>query len=194
MIHLNQVSLALALLLTLWMAGFSLFISSSLNIRPSETTAQSDSIIVLTGGKMRIEEGLKLFSLGKAPELFITGVHPDSTLADITARYDGEAPLPACCITIEQEAVTTIGNAAHTVPWIQKKNMTQAHLVTSNYHFMRAKLEFQALMPELDIVPHTVEPPAGSYEDRIFWQLMMEEYHKYLFRYTQLMLKGVGAS
>ena len=195
-VRLRQASLALAGVFALWITGFGLFASASLNIAPSAgvTTSQSsDSVIVLTGGKQRIEEGLRLFAQGTAPQLFITGVHPSTSMADIIARYDGAAPLPTCCITIDQIADTTITNAQQAYAWQQGQAIQSAHLVTSNYHFLRAAMEFRAIMPDLEIIPHPITPPAGSYEERVFWRLMMEEYHKYLFRALHLMILGAAA-
>ena len=43
----------------------------------------TDAIVVLTGGAERVETGFRLLADGLAPRLFVSGVHPDSRLADL---------------------------------------------------------------------------------------------------------------
>jgi uncharacterized SAM-binding protein YcdF (DUF218 family) len=104
-----------------WLFGLAGFAGGVLLIKPEKPTAHSDAIIVLTGGKDRIETGLDLFAEGLAPELFITGVHDDVTQAEITARYTGAKPLPECCMVLGYEANSTTENAAETKEWVAGK-------------------------------------------------------------------------
>ncbi|MFM7689871.1 MAG: YdcF family protein, partial [Alphaproteobacteria bacterium] len=80
--------LALALLL-LWLGGFIWFLRTV-----QETAADvgaADAIVVLTGGTERVETGFRLLEEGAAPRLFVSGVHPESRLADL-ARGAGVDP------------------------------------------------------------------------------------------------------
>lgn len=180
-----------AFLPLVWALGFAVFSLVSLNMTQADGAQTSDAIIVLTGGKERIETGLRLFAAGKAQNLFISGVNPQVKKNDILAQWQGDTPLPVCCITIGQEAVTTLGNAQETAAWIRTQNIASIHLVTSHYHMIRALQEFRALMPELEIAVYPIAPPPESYESQKLWRILFEEYHKYLYRAVQLTLMKV---
>tara|TARA_B100001989_G_C24547181_1_gene471720 strand:- start:2251 stop:2835 length:585 start_codon:yes stop_codon:yes gene_type:complete len=166
----------------IWIVGYGFFIAKVLRFEIDIPTAETDAIIVLTGGKNRINTGLELFADGKAPKLLITGVHPKSPDADILSMWkDENKPLPDCCITLGREATTTIENAIEAKGWIDQNNVKVITLVTSDYHMPRALKEFWNVIPTLRILPYPV-----SKEDNLlstsFWYLSFSEYNKNLFR------------
>src|SRR5260221_12126003 len=57
----------------LWLGGLALFVASSLSIR-GDPSILTDAIVVLTGGRLRLEAGLQLFVAGRAEKLFDSGV------------------------------------------------------------------------------------------------------------------------
>lgn len=172
----------LILLLLIWLGGYGWFVTQILVNTPSKHIDNKDAIIILTGGKNRIQEGLRLFAHGKAPKLLITGVHPKSPDKDILSLWDDKAnPLPQCCITLERKATTTIENAIESKNWIEKNNIKEALLVTSAYHMPRAIKEFKNAMPELVIHPYPVTQET-SIKSSSFWSLTFSEYNKNLFR------------
>jgi uncharacterized SAM-binding protein YcdF (DUF218 family) len=173
--------LPLALLL-LWLAGFIWF------LRATQETAldgpATDAIVVLTGGAERVETGFRLFAEGLAPRLFISGVHPDSRLADL-ARGTGFDPakLPGR-VELGRAAASTRGNAVEIAAWAKQNGITTIRLVTAGYHMPRAKAELRRAMPALRASPHPVTP-AKLREDGAFWRpriwgLMLGEYMKFL--------------
>src|SRR5260370_12195306 len=65
--------LALAIFV-LWFGGLAYFVASSLSIRGDPSTP-TDAIVVLTGGRLRLETGLPLLAAGRAKKLFVSGVN-----------------------------------------------------------------------------------------------------------------------
>src|SRR5205085_9290469 len=110
----------LAALILLWLAGLVWFVASSYWIRPdpSNTTA---AIVVVTGGRLRLEAGLELLAAGKAKKLFISGVNER---VDRDELLRGHGPLPenaACCIVLGHAADNTFGNARETADWMHEE-------------------------------------------------------------------------
>lgn len=171
-----------------WLFGLGVFSATALMMKPFNPSAHSDAIIVLTGGKDRIETGLELFSEGLAPELFITGVHDDVTQDEITARHKGVKLLPSCCIVLGYKAGSTTENAAEAKEWIAGKNIKTIRLVTSNYHMPRAVVEFRAALPGVKIIPHPIPQPDITPSDEKFWRMIFEEYHKTVFRFFDILV------
>jgi uncharacterized SAM-binding protein YcdF (DUF218 family) len=172
----------LVLFILLWVAGFSYFTYASLSAAPQHPEQKTDAIIVLTGGPKRIEEGLRLFSSGLSGQIFISGVHPSVSMDDIKNLKHGGPALPECCITLGQEARTTIQNARETKDWIEKNNVKTIRLVTANYHMPRALIEFRAALPNLEIIAHPVADQNLKFDHWYFWAVMLSEYHKSIFR------------
>jgi len=146
--------------------------------------APTDAIVVLTGGRFRLESGLDLLEAGKAGKLFISGVNQH---VDREAILRAFGPLPesaACCIVLGHSADNTEGNARETAAWMKEEDFRSLRLVTSWYHMPRSRLEFARAMGEVTIVPHPVFPPHPGVES---WSarahaahLLVNEYHKYL--------------
>lgn len=171
----------------LWAGGFGLYTVASMTLKPHEEDTVTDAIVVLTGGAGRIEEGLSLLANGKSKLLFITGVHPFVRPDDIKAMWAGQPPLPACCITLGYQAESTTQNVDETKAWLKDKNIQSIRLVTSNYHMIRALVEFRHAFPDLKIIPHPVTQKDIALRDKNFWILMISEYHKTLLRWARIM-------
>ena len=62
--------------------------------------AQADGIVVLTGGKSRINEGVRLLAAGKAKRLLISGVHAQTSVRQLSRLVPGAGPLFNCCIDL----------------------------------------------------------------------------------------------
>src|ERR1700682_6462202 len=93
----------------LWLGGFGWFVASSYLMRP-DPSSTTDAIVVLTGGRQRLETGLALLPAGKGKKLLLSGVNhrgePEELLRSL-------GPLPenaACCIVIGHTADNTFGN------------------------------------------------------------------------------------
>ena len=185
----NKKQIVLRLVITLpvlWLMGLALFSVTSLSASPQSPEKTTDAIVVLTGGKNRVDQGLILFANGKASHLFISGVHPDVKQREIVGRWAGETSLPPCCIALGKDATTTMQNAVETAAWAKKNDVESIRLVTSNYHMARARLELKKKMKGVRIIKHPIKQDDLDTAERRIWDLLFSEYHKFLLRYVQL--------
>lgn len=180
----------------LWGAGFGWFAFYASTFKPYDLNQNTDVIAVLTGGEGRLDTGLNLFSARRGQYLFITGVYDRLNENDIRQRWQGKSDLPICCIVLDHEAETTAQNAVMTRKWIQSLNdagedsraLKTVRLVTSNYHMPRALIDFNRLLPDINIYPHPIVSPNASSGDKLYWVLLVDEFHKYIFRFIQATL------
>lgn len=140
-------------------------------------------IILTGGGGQRIQEGLALMQEGIATRAFISGVHPQTTKADIS-RWAPDRLLD-CCVDLGPMARSTAGNARESRAWIERHRFSSVWLVTSDFHVPRATAELRAVAPELEIIPIPVAsvfaPETGWMGRPSSWRLLGGEYLKYLF-------------
>ncbi len=178
-----------------WLGGLAVF-ASSVPRTPSTNSDTTDAIVVLTGGSIRLEEGLELLTEGKARKLFVSGVHRGVHLDDLL-RQAGVPPEHApCCIELGYRAGHTEGNARETANWIAKEKLRSLRLVTANYHMPRSLLEFGAALPGIRIIPHPVFPKSVKIREWWRWPgtatLVLGEYNKYLVVAVRLGLQKLS--
>jgi len=173
---------AILLLLILWFSGLIWFgqeIPNEIGDRESET----DAIVVLTGGTLRVERGLALLAEGKAKKLFISGVYHSTDVAALL-HLSRHSPENVDRIALGREADNTEGNAAETARWMRQEGFHSLRLVTGSYHMPRSLLEFSRAMPEMRIVANPVFPENVKQERWWAWpgtaMLIVAEYNKYL--------------
>src|SRR5690606_7839685 len=99
----------------LWLGGFLWFAERGVRY-PPPAIGPTEALVVLTGGRERLATGLELLAAGAAPRLFVSGVHPDVTVADLLALHGGEPGLSSR-IDLGYEAQSTLGNARETAAW-----------------------------------------------------------------------------
>jgi uncharacterized SAM-binding protein YcdF (DUF218 family) len=174
-----------------WLGGFGWFVASSylMHADPSSTT---DAIVVLTGGRQRLETGLELLAGGKAKKLFISGVNQRVDREELLRSV---GPLPenaACCIVIGHSADNTFGNARETAGWMHEEGYRSLRLVTGWYHMRRSLLEFERAMPRVRVVPHPVFAHRVDPERWWSWHgaplLVLGEYDKFLISWARPVL------
>ncbi|MBF0561520.1 MAG: YdcF family protein [Alphaproteobacteria bacterium] len=146
---------------------------------------RSDAIVVLTGGKDRLQTGFDLLRHDMAESLFVSGVHTGIELGSL-ARVIANPPHGlAGRITLGHAADNTKGNALETAEWMAARGYHSLRLVTAAYHMQRSLLEFHHAMPDVTIIPHPVFPLAVKQEEWWRWPgtatLIATEYTKYLF-------------
>jgi uncharacterized SAM-binding protein YcdF (DUF218 family) len=151
----------------------------------ADAVRPTDAIVVLTGGPMRLREGLRLLAEGRAKKLLVSGVYRGVDVQELL-RVARQAPDSVeCCVELGYAADSTAGNATETAEWMAREGYSSLRLVTANYHMRRSLLEFRRAMPGLEIVPHPVFPDAFRIEEWWRWPgtyaLVQAEYHKYLF-------------
>lgn len=177
--------------IAIWAGGFALFSWQALSAKPQSPDTKVDAILVLTGGKGRVYEGLKLFAEKKSEQLFITGVHEGTKKKEILAQWDGKYALPSCCITIGRKARSTEQNALEVQEWLQGKPYKTFLLVTGNYHMPRAAMEIRNVLPEANIILHPVEQNDLDENQELLFHLLFSEYHKTLYRFAMLSLNTI---
>lgn len=174
--------------LFVWLVGLALFFLQIFLQVPQKTDSTTDAIVVLTGGQSRIENGLKLFAHGKASHLFISGVHPDVKMHEITSKWKSDVAMPPCCITLGYEATTTHQNAQEVKAFLDKENYSSIRLVTSNFHMNRSLIELKHAIPDIEIIPHPIKQSNAKPSDLWFWIVSLKEYNKTIIRWSALIL------
>jgi len=179
---LNLAAWLIVALAVLWLIGLWRFIATMPNA-VADPERHTDAIVVLTGGRLRVESGLQLLAEGKAQKLFVSGVHPGVDVAELlrAAHQEGNA---ACCIELGYSADNTIGNARETAAWMKAQGFHSLRLVTASYHMPRSLLEFSRAMPDVEIIPHPVFPEilrsSSWWRSPLVLNLVGSEYNKYL--------------
>ena len=176
-----------------WLGGFAWFVASSLLV-PVDRTSPTDAIVVLTGGRMRLETGLELLAAGKAGKLFVSGVNPLVDRETLLGALGPAAKREACCIVLGHAADNTFGNAQETAAWMHQEGYRSLRLVTSWYHMRRSLLEFGRAMPRVRVIAHPVFPRDSAPDDWRDWgaavALVFAEYHKYVASWLRHLITG----
>ncbi len=162
-------------------AGFASFTENSRKIaRPANVSV--DAIVVLTGGSERISAAVRLLEQKVAKRLLISGVYPATTAQQLSRITEAEASLFKCCVDLDKRAPDTRGNAAEAADWATRHGFRKIAVVTSDYHILRAIVEFSRAMPNVELVAYPVASndagkPAVSFS---MFRLWVSEYVKYL--------------
>ena len=175
----------LVLLLTVfwaWVIGFEIF-DYHINHFASAGENKADAIVVLTGGRNRLKEAVKLLNAQVADKLFISGVFKGTSLKELQNREDVEI-FNSELVTLDKRSTNTVENAKITAEWIKDHNIKSIYLVTSNYHMPRSMVEFRYYNPKLEIIPY---PVYSDKMDKKWWKnwksfkLLAGEYNKFLY-------------
>ncbi|MBI1360869.1 MAG: YdcF family protein [Alphaproteobacteria bacterium] len=185
----------LAVLLVALAAGawdFTRFVARADKVVTAGAPKSAQAVTTLTGASdARIVAGVKLAEALHVP-LLISGVHVDTTPADI-ARIAGVTESEIlCCVTLGRAAATTEGNGLEVADWARRHKLKDIVVVTSEYHMDRAMLELRHAMPEATFVPYAVSStkvaPRKWYSDGATARRLFEEWAKY--RVASLRLGG----
>ena len=164
-----------SLLLILYALGFLLF-GVTLGAAASRDAPNTDAIVVITGGKGRIEHAVDMLGEEKGKRLLIAGADPSVTKDDLVRRLKGRRRLVQCCVDLGSESVDTRSNAEEARRWLEKKNYRSARLITSDWHMRRAAYEFdRQLDGKVTIVPDAVKSEPN-------FMTLFGEYNKYILR------------
>lgn len=170
------------LLFTAYVAGFGWFM---LTLASPAGAQRTDAIVVLTGGRGRIERGVALLQARAARRMLVSGVAMGVTPADLARANRAPRGLFRCCIDLGNAAVDTRSNAEETAQWARERGYRSIRLVTSDWHMARARMELRsAVGREVEILSDGVKSDAR-------WQALLREYHKLIVRRFALWA-GVG--
>jgi uncharacterized SAM-binding protein YcdF (DUF218 family) len=163
------------------------FVYKTFSLAPRDVKA--DAIVVLAGGRGRVEEGIKLYQQGQGRRLFLIGVDPMVKKREL---YQGDRPED---VYLEKVSRNTLENALYARDMITKQNVTSIKLITSRYHMKRATLIFRNALPkDIAIYPYPVDSRNLKEE---WWshggsfKLLFSEFYKYCgFRLFFLLAPG----
>lgn len=153
----------------------------------------TDAIVVLTGGRGRVEEGISLYREHRARWLYLVGVDPlvrkSDLFKDLTGKRGGEE------IVLEKSSRNTLENALYSRDLIARQKVRSILLITSRYHMKRAVLIFRSILPkDIAVYPYPVDSKNLKQE---WWahggsfRLLFSEFYKYcLFKAFFLFAPG----
>lgn len=153
-----QLYTAVLFIVSLWLIGLFLFINQ-IPTSSSQNNQATDAIVVLTGGIMRLSEGLQFFANVKAKKILISGVGKGFTQKDIIIKLKKMnliGKINPQDIILGNIASTTQSNALETKIFMTLNNFKSLRLITSNYHMQRSTLLFRKAMPDINIIEHPV--------------------------------------
>ena len=183
-----------AAVLAAWLWGLILFVDR-IPDSVADEGRQTDAIIILTGGSLRLEKGFDLLAAKMAGKLLVSGVAKGVQMEEVLGAAGLTPSELECCVTLGYMAEDTGSNAIESAVWIRTNKVASIRLVTSSYHMPRSLLEFRATVPDVEIVPHPVFPEHVMVRE--WWarpgtaSLVITEYNKYLLAATRHWLRGI---
>jgi uncharacterized SAM-binding protein YcdF (DUF218 family) len=153
----------------------------------------TDAIVVLTGGRGRVEEGISLYREHRARWLYLVGVDPSVRKSDLFKEQAGKRGGEE--IVLEKSSRNTLENALYTRDLLARQEIKSLLLITSRYHMKRAVLIFRSTLPkDIAVYPYPVDTKnlqqawwshGGSF------RLLFSEFYKYcLFKAFFLFAPG----
>jgi uncharacterized SAM-binding protein YcdF (DUF218 family) len=159
----------------------------------SKRDLDCDAIVVLAGGKGRVEEGVRLYRSGKGKRLFLIGVDPVVKKADLFDEIPSERSGEN--VYLEKASRNTLENAIFAREMLLQHDVRSIMLITSRYHMKRALLIFRNILPK-DIAIYAY-PVTGKNTVDAWWshggsfRLLFSEFYKYcLYRIIFLFSQG----
>ncbi|MBI1920237.1 MAG: YdcF family protein [Geobacter sp.] len=160
------------------------FVYKTFSVRQRDV--RTDAVVVLAGGKGRIEEGIKLYLSGKGRYLLLIGVDPSVRKRDLFRARPGERGDED--VYLENVSHNTFENALYARTIITGKKIHSITLITSRYHMKRSILIFRNILPrDVAIYPYPVDSRNLKEE---WWshsgsfRLLFSEFYKYVvFRF-----------
>ncbi len=150
---------------------------------PSEISGKV-GVIVLTGGKNRIEKGVDILSKGYGDKLLISGVFMPSEIEAKFSLEKEKKELFNCCVSFDQKSKNTIENAEEVNKWLnQNKDIKSIILVSSYYHLPRSIMIFEKkINSDVKIYP-TPAIQKNNFRNQFFFhlKLIISEYFKVLY-------------
>ncbi len=170
----------LLLIITSYFIFFIAF-AHKINAYKSDNSTKTDAIIVLTGGKNRIQEGIKMMDNNLATKMFISGVSKQTSKKDLNISHNKD-------IELGYAATTTFENGIEVKEWINTNNIKTIRLVTSNYHLPRSLLEIKNQNKNIKVIESPI------YSDNInkrWWtslkttSFIFIEFNKFIYVYIR---------
>ena len=143
---------------------------------------KNSAIIVLTGGKGRINKGIELFDANYGQYLFISGVFKESEL-ELKDDINRQLVNDNCCVIYDKKATNTKENALEVEKWLsENNNIERLILVSSYYHLPRSYIIFNKLISNIEIVLVPAEYKIAFNENITFHaRIVILEYFKVIY-------------
>lgn len=150
-----------------------------------QSQVKADAIVVLTGGKGRVDEGVRLYRERRAAYLFLIGVDPAVRKSDLYRPRTGDPSSEG--VILERASRNTLENAIYGRDVIMNKQIGSILLITSRYHMKRSAILFRNALPkELTIYPYPVDSrnlKEAWWNHGSSFNLLFTEFYKYcMFR------------
>ena len=140
---------------------------------------RADAIVVLTGGKGRIERGVELYKEGAAGLLILSGVDADATLDSIF--FNTTIVIPPGDIFLDKNSRSTYQNAIEVRKILESRGFRSMILITSAYHMKRAHYIFRRIMPG-DVRIESLRVKSPNFDEKRWWTnpaIVIKEFLKY---------------
>jgi len=167
------------------------FTYKTFSYRPREVRA--DAIVVLAGGKGRVDEGVRLYRERKGSLLFLIGVDPSVRRSDLYRPRPGDPSADG--VILENTSRNTLENAVFGRDVIMKREVRSILLITSRYHMKRASILLRNALPR-DVAIYAYPVDSRNLKEK-WWShggsfhLLFSEFYKYcMFRAFFLLAPG----
>ena len=137
-----------------------------------------EGIVVLTGDKYRISEGLSLLEKKIGNKLLISGVNSKIPLNVIKNEFPKYDELFNCCIEFDNTSSNTFENIREVYVWKLNNDINTILIVSSDYHLPRVELESNRLLLKEETHYYGVEYKSQKINIRM--KKLIVEYIKYL--------------
>ncbi|KGP74578.1 YdcF family protein [Pontibacillus yanchengensis] len=140
---------------------------------------KSEAIIVLSGNDGRLEHAVKLYQKGYGEKIILTNATEPTTTIEEAIKLG----IPEEVILEENKATSTYENALFSKDIMEKRDITSAVVVTSDYHTLRSRYTFETIFSSTDMnLSYAVAPSPFETSGK------MNEYDKriVLSEYTKL--------
>lgn len=164
-----------SLLLLAWAFGFVWF---AVALPQPHDGVKTDAVVVLTGGRGRIDRGLEILSQGLAPRMLVSGVDREVKQHEFALQYGVPSERMACCVTLGYDSYDTQSNAGEVARWMRRDGIGSIRLVTSDWHMRRAAFELRQVAPAGAKIVEDAVPTQPSL------RVLFLEYHKLLARHV----------
>jgi len=152
----------------------------------SDKLVPADVIVVLAGdgNGERVDEGAKLYQVGYAPRILMSGgpLAWHLTCAEWMKKQAVFLGVPARVLVLEAQSRSTLENAKFSLPILAKLQTKSVILVTSPTHTRRAKWVFERVLRPAQIKVYVVPARASEFKLSCWWtrhediQLVVWEY------------------
>ena len=185
----RRIFVPVGLLTLAWVIGLFLFVERIPVVTTDgddavRSSTPTDAIVVLTGGRGRVERGTELLARSTARSMLISGVGANVSARDLIAPQKLKSATLECCVPLGRAARNTRENAIETAGWVAANGVTSLRLVTADFHMPRSLLEFHARLPDVKVLPDSVKSENVRLTRWWLWPgtafLLVGEYNKYL--------------